>query len=357
MPVVFLTTMNRQSPTVHGLLCAPLIGAWLLLAPLVGWAATPSPTPAGRIAFDEPGFNFGVMDQQTEATHIFTIRNTGASVLRILHVFPGCSCAATELDSSEIPPGGSARLLVTFYSLNFNGSVHKTMTVQSSDPTRPMATLELRADVQPVYVFTPAVLDLGQIERGQATEREVTMRDAKGRPFTIKSVASSLTNLTATVAPLGRDGSAYRLKVTLAPQARTGPFVGNLEVTTDRKVAGKPLLLVIGTVIGPVRVTPTAVFLGLVGPGDLFPPKTLMVQNAGSKPVEIRSVNPGDPLLKATVTTNAPGREFTIELTTRQAPPPGWMRRTLHIFTTDSEAPLEVSLSGVVRTKGKAAAK
>lgn len=357
MPIVFLTTMNQQPPIAHSFLHAPLIGAWLLLAAQVAWAADPSPTPAGRIAFDEPGFNFGVMDQQTEATHVFTVRNTGAGVLRILQVFPGCSCAATELDSSEIPPGGSARLLVTFYSGNLNGSVHKTMTVHSSDPTRPMATLDLRADVQPVFIFTPAVLDLGQVERGQAVAREVTMSDAKGRPFTIKSVASSLTNLTATAAPLGRDGSAYRLKATLAPQGRTGPFVGNMEVTTDRKVAGKPLLLVIGTVIGPVRVVPTALFLGLVGPGDLFPPKTLMVQNAGSKPVEIRSVNPGDPLLKATVTTNAPGREFTIELTTRQAPPPGWMRRTLHIFTTDSEAPLEVSLSGIVRKEGKAGAK
>ena len=219
-----------------------------------------------------------------------------------------------------------------------------------------MATLELRADVQPVFIFTPAILDLGQVERGQAVAREVTMNDAKGRPFTIKSVASSLTNLTATVAPLGRDGSAYRLRVALAPQDRTGPLVGNIEVTTDRKVAGKPLLLVIGTVIGPMRVMPTAIFLGLIKRATYSRENTDSA-NAGPKPVEIRSVNPGDPLLKATVTTNAPGREFTIELTTRQAPPPGWMRRTLHIFTTDSETPLEVSLSGIVRKEGKAGAK
>ncbi|MFA6561779.1 MAG: DUF1573 domain-containing protein [Verrucomicrobiia bacterium] len=357
MPAVFLMAMNQRRPTTHSFLRASLIGAWLLLAAGVARAAAPTAAPAGRVAFDEPGFNFGVMDQQTEATHVFTIRNTGAGPLRILQVFPGCSCAATELDASEIPPGGSARLMVTFYSGNFNGPVFKTMTVHSSDPSRPMATLELRADVQPVFIFTPAVLDLGQIERGQAVTREVTLNDAKGRPFVIKSIASSLTNLTATAAPLGRDGSAYRLKVALAPQSRTGPLVGNLEVMTDRKVAGKPLLLVIGTVVGPVRVTPTAVFLGLVGLGEKFPPKKLTVQNTSLKPVEIKSVNPGDPVLKATVMTNAPGREFTVELTTQQAPPPGWMRRTLHIFTSDSDAPLEVSLSGIVRTDGKAGSK
>ncbi len=334
-----------------------VIGTWLPLAACMAWAAAPPPAPAGRIAFDEPGFNFSVMDQQTEATHVFTIRNNGAGPLRILQVFPGCSCAATELDSSNIPPGGSARLQVTFYSGNFNGPVFKTMTVHSSDPSRPMAALELRADVQPVFIFMPAVLDLGQIERGQAVTREVTMSDAKGRLFAIKNIASSLTNLTATAAPLGRDGSAYRLKVALAPQSRTGPLVGNVEVTTDRKVAGKPILLVIGSVVGPVRVTPTAIFLGLIAPGAKFPPKKLTVLNTGPKSVEIKSVNPGDPVLKATVTTNAPGREFTIELTTQQAPPPGWMRRTLHIFTSDSDAPLEVSLSGIVRTDGKAGAK
>lgn len=349
---MFPTTMNQRQATVPGFLLASVIGAWLLAMPVV-WAAA----PAGRIAFDETGFNFGVMDQQTEASHIFTIRNTGAGPLRILQVFPGCSCAATELDSSNIPPGGSARLQVTFYSGNFNGPVFKVMTVQSNDPARPMTTLELRADVQPVFIFTPAVLDFGQVERGHAVTREVTIGDAKGRPFAIKSIASSLKNLTAAASPLVRDGSAYRLKVALAPQSRTGPLVGNVEVTTDRKVASKPMLLVIGTVVGPVRVTPTAVFLGLVGPGGKFPPKKLTVQNSGPKPVEIKSVNPGDPALKASVTTNAPGREFTVELTTTHAPPTGWMRRTLHIFTSDSDAPLEVSLSGIVRKNEGAGAK
>jgi hypothetical protein len=336
----------------RGFLHAAFGACWLL----VGHAAQ-SAAPAGRIALDETGFNFGLMDQQTEASHIFTLRNSGDGPLRILQVFPGCSCAATELDSSDIPPGGAARLQVTFYSGSFNGPVAKVMTIQSSDPARPMAALELRAEVQPVFVFTPSVLDFGQVGRGQAVAREVTMGDAKGRPFAITGIASSLTNLTVTAAPLDRAGASYRLQAALAPQSRAGPLVGSIEVTTDRKVSGKAILLVIGTVIGPVRVTPAALFLGMVAPGATFPPKKLVVQNTGPKPVEIRSVNPGDPALAATVATNAPGREFTIELTTRQTPPPGWMRRTLHIFTSDSDAPLEVSLSGIVRTDGRAGAK
>jgi Protein of unknown function (DUF1573) len=342
-------------PAHHGVIVF-LIAAWLLLAVSAAQAAAP-PVPAGRIAFDETGFNFGVMDQQTEASHVFTVRNTGAGVLRILQVIPGCSCAATELDASEIPPGGAARLQVTFYSGNFNGPVGKVLAVQSTDPDRPMATLELRADVQPVFIFTPSVLDLGQFERGRAITREVTIADAKGRLFAIKGITSSLTNLAAVATPVGGDGSTYSLKITLPPQTRTGPMVGNLEVTTDRKVSGKPILLVIGTVTGPVRVSPTALFLGVVGPGEKFPPKQLTVQNTGPAPVEIRSVNPGDAALRATVTTNAPGREFSIELTTQQAPPPGWMRRTLHIFTSDSDIPLEVSLSGIVRKSAEGVAK
>ena len=346
---------NRRQPshaTACSACCHPLIfilGAWLLLAVCVARAAEPPAAPAGRIAFDEAGFNFGVVDQQTEVSHVFTIRNTGAGALKILQVFPGCSCAAAELDASEIPPGGAARLDVTFYSGNFNGPVDKVMSVESTDPNRPMASLAIHADVQPVFIFTPSVLDLGQFERGQTVTREVTLADVKGRPFSIKSIASLPANLTVEAAPADHDGATYRLKVTLPPQSRTGPMVGNIEVTTDRKTSGKTVLLVIGTVLGPVRVSPTALFLGVVGPGEKFPPKKLTVQNTGRKPVEILSVNPGDATMGATVTTNAPGREFTIDLTTQQAPPPGWMRRTLHIFTTDSDVPLEVSLSGIVR--------
>lgn len=363
MLAVSLTMMNQCMPNrtamslMQGCSLAFVLGACLFPAAGAARAAEPPAAPAGRIAFDETGFNFGVVDQQTEASHVFTIRNTGTGMLHILQVIPGCSCAATELDSSDIPPGGATRLQITFYSGNFNGPVSKVMSVQSSDPNRPLTTLEIHAEVQPVFVFTPSVLDLGLFERGRIATHNATIEDAKGRPFAIQNIACSPTNMTVEAAPLDRAGSAYRLKVTLPPQSRTGPMVGNIEVTTDRKVSGKPILLVIGTVTGPVRVLPRAIFFGVVGPGDKFPPRQLTVQNTGPKPVQIVSVNPGDAALKATVTTNAPGREFTIELTTLQTPPPGWMRRTLHIFTSDSDVPLEVSLSGIVRKSGESGGK
>ena len=334
-----------------------VLGAWLFLAACLAQAAESSSTPAGRIALDETGFSFGVVDQQTEASHVFTIRNTGAGVLRLLQVIPGCSCAVTELDSTEIPPGGIARLQVTLFSGTYNGPLNKTISIQSSDPAHPLASLAIHADVHPVFIFTPSVLDLGQFELGQSMTREVTLADAKGRPFAIKDITSTLTNLTTETAPIDRAGSTYRIKVTMPPQRRTGPMVGSLVVTTDRKVSGKTELVLIGTVIGPLRVSPTAVFLGMVVPGGMFPTKQLTVQNTGPKAVDIRSINPGDTALTASVTTNAPGRAFSIELTNVRPFPPGWVRRTLHVFTSDSAEPLEVSLSGIVRKEAESGGK
>jgi hypothetical protein len=312
-------------------------------------STTVAPSPAsGRIVFDTMRHDYGTMDQGQEATRVFTIHNKGKGVLKLLGVSTTCGCAATVLDTNEVPPGGTARLSVAFRSGSFVGSVEKHLIVQSDDPQQPQATLTIRAKVNPVYVIEPPVVNLGELPRGQGAVREVTVRDAKGRPFGIPSVTVSHEDLKAELSPNdGGQHAEYRIRVTLDPKRNIGLFNFLVIPQTDRPQFPRPMILISGAVTGPVRVRPQAVFLGKVLPGQPFRPATVTVDNSGPEPVTIESVDTGDERIMATVKTNAPGKEFQIEVAAG-AMPVGWFQRTLRIRASDSETPLEVAVNGVV---------
>ncbi|MBI5393913.1 MAG: DUF1573 domain-containing protein [Verrucomicrobia bacterium] len=309
----------------------------------------PTPAPAaGRIALDATRHDYGTMGQGEEATHVFTIRNKGRGLLKLSGVSTTCGCAAMMLDKNEVPPDGTARLAVTFRSGSFVGSVEKHLIVQSDDPEQPQTTVTIRAKVNPVYIIEPPIVNIGGIPRGQGAVREVTLRDSKGRPFGISSVTVSHEDLKAEVQPNdGAPHAEYRFRVTLDPKRNVGPFNFLVIPQTDRAQLPRPIILVSGTVTGPVGVRPQAVFLGQVRQGQPFRPAMLMVTNSGPSQLTIVSVDTGDERIRATVTTNVPGREFQIELAAG-AMPVGWFQRTLRIRASDSETPLEVPVNGVV---------
>jgi hypothetical protein len=277
------------------------------------------------------------------------MRNTGPGSLQIVAIMTGCHCAVAELDSREIPPGGRARVRLEFTTGNFEGPIRKTITVRSSDPNQPLADFYYRADVRPVFVFSPPVLDFGVVEPLKRMEREVTLTETRGRRFAVKRIAYADPGLKVETSPCDRSGTKHRLRISFAPQQSSGPFCVRFTVETDQVKIRDPSLLVIGTVAGSVRVEPTALFLGMVRHGERFALKKLTVRNTGPQPIEIRSVSAGDPALNAAVTASVPGREFNIDLTTRYALPPGWLRCTLRIVTSEPGLPLDVPISGVVR--------
>jgi hypothetical protein len=285
---------------------------------------------------------------------VVTVRNTGTAPLRILDVIFTCACAAALPNAREIPPGGEMQVQLTFLSATVSGPVSKQVTICSNDPERPSLDIKVLANVHPMFALSPPGLELGEIERGKSTTRTVTLRETKGRPFTIKGLVCSPPELTVAVhPPVGSTSVTYRLEVTLSARRQPGPMFGTLLAQTDRMGVVNPALAVTGTVVGPVRVTPSAVFLGMIRPDQKFAPGRLTVKNVGPQPVDIKSVTTGDPGLRATLTTVTPGREFVVEITALRPPASGWFRRTVLIATSDCDVPLEVPVTGFVMKAGK----
>jgi hypothetical protein len=313
------------------------------------------------LAFDEAAAEFGTVDQGTEFTKVFVYRNKGNQLLRISDVISSCGCTVVQPSPKELPPGGVGRLSVTFKSGSFSGPVHKTLTVRSNDPTAPSLVLGVNANVRTLFVLEPKVVALGEIERGRVGVQELVIKPVVQEAFAIQRITTTHPELKAEFLGEPRNtrntrNTAREMRVAVSLDANNknfGPFTYAARVYLTRPQSGstKPLELTIpvtGTIAGPLRVKPEAVFFGSVKEGERFKPQKVMLSSRSGKPVEVRSVDTGFAGLKASVKPVKPGLEYEVELTDEAPPPAGFFQQTMKITTSESNVPIEVRLSGVV---------
>jgi hypothetical protein len=309
----------------------------------------PDAGPPPKIRFASESVDFGTILQGAEPTQTFSVQNTGAGLLRIIDIAAGCGCAAILPDRREIPAGGSGEIQVTFKSGSYEGPQHKTVTVRCNDPEMPVVMLHLRANVKPMFVFDPPLLNFGEMERGSEKTMEVTVRETQGKPFTLESVTANQPGTRAEALPeAGGDGVTRRLRVTCRAEGNPGGFVSQVILRVNRPNV-VPAIVVQGFFQGNVSIFPQAVFMGMVQPGQSFVPQALSVRNRGNVPVEITSVETGVPWLKAEVKTITPQQVYQIDLIVDPLPPPGRFEQVVKIHTSDPPPPYVITVSGVVR--------
>ncbi len=111
--------------------------------PRAGSAAGQGP----RIQFAETTHDFGQMRGDEKRSHRWVFRNVGDAPLIVLDTRSSCGCTASVAEESEIPPGGSGVLLVTFDASGQYGTVRKTVVVTTNDPVQPRVRLTIKAEV------------------------------------------------------------------------------------------------------------------------------------------------------------------------------------------------------------------
>jgi hypothetical protein len=79
------------------------------------------------------------------------VRNVGTGVLQIEAVSTSCGCTTARVEPSEIEPGASGTLYVTFDSGTHGpemvGSVTRQVFIASNDPREPEVTFTFTAEV------------------------------------------------------------------------------------------------------------------------------------------------------------------------------------------------------------------
>jgi hypothetical protein len=196
-----------------------------------------------QLVVDRPEFDFGTVTEGKKVTHVFVLNNNGTAPIVIKRTRTSCGCTVANASSPIIQPGKKAEIKAAFDSTNFSGNVKKIVTVESNDPKKPQYELVLKGSVAAKINIMPARADFGTVKAGSAKELTLTVENRMGRPLRIKSVTSSLPQVTAR-APHGtvQPWASARIIVKAAPRNEDRLMSGFLNVVTDSPIM--PLIVV-----------------------------------------------------------------------------------------------------------------
>jgi hypothetical protein len=119
----------------------PIIGSWKRIYTPEELAKAP------RIQFESMTFNAGKIIQGEKMNHSFKFYNAGGSELIITGAKPSCGCTASAPENTEIPPGQSSQINISFDSTGRTGTQTKNVTVTSNDPQNPSLVLTFTCEI------------------------------------------------------------------------------------------------------------------------------------------------------------------------------------------------------------------
>jgi rhodanese-related sulfurtransferase len=76
-------------------------------------------------------------------THPFVVTNIGDETLNITNVRTSCGCTTAALAKRDLAPGESVNVEATVNTTGFRGTVTRTISVTTNDPSSPTAVLQI----------------------------------------------------------------------------------------------------------------------------------------------------------------------------------------------------------------------
>ena len=277
--------------------------------------------PKPKAVVDQTEFNFGALDIQSKGSHEFLFRNTGDAPLTLRDGGTSCRCAVSELSKESTPPGGSAKVTLTWKPLEKPGPYQQTAKILTNDPARPQITLTVTGRITTTMLFAPSELLFSRLSSGESATAQSKLFCFLEDPPKILghtwSDASTAQHFEVTRRPLSADElkeeslarSGWLFTVTLKAGMPQGSIQQKLLLQTSVASTPTMALPIHGAVVSEIAMfghgwdaDKEILNLGEVPRGEGIQRKlTLVVRGPGCKDVkfELQSVEPS--LLKVSL--------------------------------------------------------
>jgi hypothetical protein len=257
----------------------------------------PVNSPGPRIVFPEPVFDFGRVQSGKVVNHTFEFTNSGNQVLEIRDVSTSCGCTAATNWTRQVEPGKSGEIPIIFDSGGKEGSLTKTVSVASNDPTQPKVVLQFDAVIWKPIDALPTIATFSFGPDFQTNEtRVIRLVSNLDEPVSISDPICTNNAFRAVLKPV-KAGKEFELQVTVMPPVVPGSTVAPITLKTS-----SPRMPVV-TVTAYAMVQPAL---------TVMPPRLRLLEvpltDAAKFTVQIqnRSTNP---LVLSDPTINAKGAE------------------------------------------------
>jgi hypothetical protein len=289
----------------------------------------------------------------------FPLTNTGTEPLKIEKVSTSCGCTTTTYPEI-LQPGERGVLQAKLVSASiWNGPIEKQITLTTNDPEQPEVTLQLAAQMRPLFNFSPSNPYALPYRPGEVI-RQVFVITAADPATRLTAVTSNEADAQGRLLPQTSGDGTWRVEVTVQPPAAGGDFTtAVLLQTTHPKVPVIPLL-VTGMSRDAITASPRMLYLGTVGTGPSTRPPMMLALSRRFGAFHVRAVTADTPALKAEVRPTGADNVYEIRLRYVGGWKPGKVTGKI-VATTDDprwpkvEIPYEAVVNEADRT-GKPAA-
>lgn len=199
---------------------------------------------APKVGTQQLTHDFGDINQGDVVNHSFVIANNGGDLLKILDVKAACGCTAAKPDKSELKPGESTNIAVSFNSKGRKGPQTKTVTVTTNDPEKPQVTFtfkcniivnEVKGNTSGAKIFFPETQhDFGKVPEGKKVEYTFKFENKGTESLVIKDVKTSCGCTAAVVSNSTiKPGQVGSIKVDFDTKSRQGRNSKSITVVSN----------------------------------------------------------------------------------------------------------------------------
>jgi len=254
------------------------------------------------IAVEDRTFDFKTIPKGAVPEHRFVLRNPFQEPIHIGTITSGCVCTSIDFDEEKslLNTYEEAVITIRLRGDMFEGPRNSTITVSLDKPSRTEIQLHLRGEIRNDLNISPNFIDFGNIELGKGHVRTLTVTYT-GANAQWRLVEASCENefiRAAIISEPARVGvKVFKVNVSLDKAAPNGTISSHLILTSNdaqnRREIPIPIRATVGTVI---RVSPPALSLGVLSPGERSPMRDAVL--LGTQPFRITQIECENPAVE-----------------------------------------------------------
>jgi len=293
-----------------------------------------------RKMFTVTSHNFGTVAKGSKTEYRFVFRNLYQEDVQVVGVRTSCGCTSPTVSKNLLKTHETAEVVATFNTRTFTGQHGATLTVTFAKPFSAEVQLRVAGNIRGDVTFDPPFVDLGTVDLGKGSERQIRVTRIGSTPWEIKDVRSANANFEVALSPAARNGSRtiYDLTTRLKPSAPSGYVKGQLIIVTNDPRATQIPMDVEGRVVAEVTVSPQLLALGSVPVGETVTKNVVIRANREFK---ITGVFCSDGCLTCEPKTTA-ARVHILPVTFQAGDAAGKVERELRIATDLGEGAVPV---------------
>lgn len=244
--------------------------------------------------FSQTSHDFRTVGRGATAEYHFEFTNPYKEDVRVASVSTSCGCTTPTVTQRLIKSRETAAVVAKLNTDSHIGDKSAVITVIFDRPYYSEVQLQVRGHIRTDVVFNPAEVNFGELTTGQSKQQDVLVTHTGPANWEIRDVRSHCVDLAVALGPQERipGGVRYRMRVSTRGELPAGDIRELLTLVTNDPNFPTINMAVTGRVRPNLEVSPAALNLGNVRPGETVE-KRLVVR--ADQEFALRSVTCEDP--------------------------------------------------------------